>query len=669
MPPVPILPFPALLASPAAPAFFAEVAALLVASALVAYLCHQLRITPIVSFLVTGALIGPQALGLVADESLIEAAAEVGVVLLLFTIGIEFSLVKLVKIQRLIFLGGGLQVGLSLAVVTGLLALFGVNWRTGLFTACLVALSSTVIVMKLLLARGETDSTAGQTVLGVLIFQDLAVVAMVLLVPILGGQGGSAEQIGWALLKAVGLVAVVLVAARRLMPAVLDAVARTCSQEIFVLSVMAICFGTAYLTSLAGVSLSLGAFLAGLVVSESRFSEMAFGEIQPLQILFSATFFVSVGLLLDLRYLVTNLPLVLAVVAAVLVIKVLSTAVSLRLLGAGAGTVVFSSLMIAQVGEFSFVLERTGRTMGLFPAGLEQGGPQAFIAATVILMMSTPLLARLGASLEQRVARKALARKPEAAPAAAVGSLEDGGAAHAGPADHVLIAGYGQGGRRLAQALDEEGVPFVILTPNPDGAWEAEQQGRRVVRGSYTRQHELSLAGVHRARLAVVADDDLETTQRVIRALRAINSRLPILAGTRFEHEIEGLREAGAAHVVSQEHAASRHLVDKVLDELRTERSGDTYRLTARQRGSARCTHTAEAREVKPGTAGCEECIALGDTWHHLRICMTCGHVGCCDESKNKHATAHFAATRHPVIKSFQPGEDWAWCYVDEAML
>lgn len=689
---------PFLLAAGAAPPFFAEVAALLVASALVAYVCSRLGITPIVSFLITGTLIGPQVLGLVENPAIIDGAAEIGVVLLLFTIGIEFSLEELARIQRLIFLGGALQVGLSLLVVVGVLSLFRVDARTAVFTGCLLALSSTAIVMKLLAARGESATAGGRAILGILIFQDLAVVAMVLVVPMLGGAGGGISGVLWALAKAAGILALVLLVARRVMPKVLEAVARTCSQEIFVLTVMAICFGTAYLTSLAGVSLSLGAFLAGLVVSESRFKEMAFGEIQPLQILFSATFFVSVGLLLDLKYLIANLPLVLGLALAVVAIKAATAALSVRLLGFGLGTALFSGLMIAQVGEFSFVLERTGREMGLVPAGVASGG-QAFIALTVVLMMSTPLLARFGGRLEARLAQRAahckLARVER--------SEEEGENPHADLAHHVVIAGYGKVGRLLARVLETQGLPYLILTLSPEGAREAEGQGLRVLRGNYARRHELSLAGLERARLLVVADDDLEMTHRVVRAAKAMNPDLPLVVRTRFDSEIEGLEGAGARHVVTEEQESAIRLVERVMRDLdvaeetltrsqealrahhreisaprpvraKAEAGGATVRiepvrLTEREQANPACSHTAATREVLPTSTGCEECLELGDPWVHLRVCMTCGHVGCCDSSKNRHATRHFQSTGHPIVKSTDPKDEWAWCYEDARML
>ena len=673
------------------PGIFSEIAVLLITSTAVAYVCYRLGILPIVSFLIAGALVGPHALGLVHDEAIIEAVAEVGVILLLFTIGIEFSLEKLGRIKRLILVGGGLQVGLVIGLVAVILRLFGIDWRVGVFTGFLLALSSTAIVMKLLMARGETNAEGGQASLGILIFQDLAVVAMVLLVPMLGGQAGSPLDLVFALGKAIGIVVLVLIVARRVMPRVLEAVALTCSQEIFLLTVVAICFGTAWLTSLAGVSLSLGAFLAGLVISESRFSDLAFGEILPLQILFSATFFVSVGLLLDIGFLLRNPLLILAVISGVLVIKGITTGISLKVLGYGSGTAAFTSLLLAQVGEFSFVLERSGREVGLYPAGQIDGGPETFIAATVLLMIATPFLAGIGERLRNRdSATISIADKP---------SHTAGGDGHSsGLSGHVIIAGYGDAGRRLARVLATRGVPYIVVTLSPDGAREAETEGLRVLRGNYARQHELTLAGAREASMLVIADDDIETTRRVVSAVRAINPGLRILARTRFESEIEELREVGAADVIAEEVEGIVALLTRVLEsfgvdaqDIRQDQqtlrgaahpgpdASDAFRaavdrtvsliqLSDEQRNTARCSHTGETTAVTPDAQGCSECIALGDRWVHLRICMTCGHVACCDTSKNKHATRHNHTTGHPIIRSFQPGEEWAWCYRDRRM-
>jgi len=662
--------------------FLPEVAALLAVGAVFGYLAQRLGLVPIVGFLLAGVLLGPNSLGVVHDEALIEATAEIGVILLLFTIGIEFSLGQLARIRRLIFVGGGIQVSLvvGLTLLGGLL--FGMSWQTAAFTGCLLALSSTAVVMKLLSSRGETDTPTGQISLGVLIFQDLAVVAMVLLVPMLGGDAGSPWELVRALGTAALLIVGVLVVARRVMPPVIEAVARTCSQEIFLLTVVAICFGTAYLTSIAGVSLSLGAFLAGLVVSDTRFRDYALGEILPLQVLFSATFFVSVGLLLDLSFLASNLPLVLGVVAATLVLKVLTTGLTVKALGYGPGAAAFAGLLLAQIGEFSLVLERTGRELGLTPFQMGPAGTQTFIAATVLLIVLTPFLAQAGAALQRRLDGK------HAVAAAAADEPDEAHAADfAGLRDHVLIAGYGPAGAALARALHDNGVPYGVLTLSPGGANDAESRGLRVLRSDYARQHVLEQAGLREARLLVVADDTTAMTHRVVSVARGLRPDLRVLARVRSGHDAREIESAGAERALADEDVTITALLQHVLGEFQAPIGGvEVYvaevgamsngageqqpvRLRPEAVQSAQCEHAASLGEVTPHTSGCEECLQSGDRWVHLRVCMVCGHVGCCDSSKNKHATKHFHATGHPVMRSIEPREDWGWCYVDQVML
>ena len=679
---------PTTLLAAAAPPFLSELAALLLAAAGIAYLCHRLGLVPIVGFLAAGVVIGPNALGLVASPVLIDQAAEVGVILLLFMIGIEFSLEKLARIKKLIFLGGGLQVTLATAATAGLLALFGVGWRVGVFTGFLVALSSTAIVLKLLGDRGETNAEHGQVALGLLIFQDLGVIVMVLLVPALAGAGGGSPwEVAAALGKAAALIALILTFARKLMPPVLERVARTCSPEIFLLSVVAICFGTAYLTSMAGVSVSLGAFLAGLMVSESEFSHYAFTEIVPLSTLFAATFFVSVGMLLDLGFLVSHLPLVLATLAVVLVLKAVTTGLAALALGRSLPAVVTSALVLAQVGEFSFVLERAGRESGLHPAGMDQVGSQTFIAATVVLMVLTPLLMNAGHALARRLAR----------PAATSAAVEP--AADASRAGHVIVAGYGHAARRLVRALAAADVPYVITTLSPDGAAEAEAEGRPVIRADASRLSTLLGAGLERARLLVVPDDEPATAHRITAVARAARPELPIVVRARLAAAAPELVAAGASEVVSEELESSLRLAERTLrlsgvtapevdartSALRSEsvtgeatpslwRRGQSVALDqvvelAAGVGAARCVHAGTVRAVRPSAPGCEECLRDGHRWVHLRICMTCGHVGCCDDSAGKHATAHFRATGHPIVRSLEPGETRGWCYVDRVEL
>jgi CPA2 family monovalent cation:H+ antiporter-2 len=764
--------------------YLTDSVALILAGTSIAYVCFRLGLVPIVGFLVAGVVIGPSALGLVHDRALVDSAAEVGVMFLLFTIGIEFSLERLAEMKTAIFAGGGLQVALAAIGTLLVLLPFGVDWRSGLFTGFLVALSSTAIVLKLLADRNETATAHGRIGLGILIFQDLAVVVMVLLVPMLGGTGGSGADVAWALAKAGAIIAAVLLIARRLMPLVLEQVARTCSPELFLLTVIAICFGTAFLTNLAGVSLSLGAFLAGLVVSESRFSQHALGEILPLQILFSATFFVSVGMLLDLGFLLGHLPLVAAGIAAVLLVKVVTTGAGVLALRERVPVAIAAALMLAQVGEFSFVLERAGRNVGLSPAGLGVAGSQAFIATTVVLMVLTPFLTAVGAAGARRVSRPAAIPDEEATVAVPEGPRRE---------NHVVVAGYGEGARRLVRVLDGSGIPFVITTLSPEGATEAAKAGLPVLLGDASRTHTLLLAGADRAKVLVVADDDPAMAHRVTSVARITNPTMRIIVRTRYIAEMEPLLAAGADRVIAAELESVLQLFADVMrsydlpaeeiehneeavrrggyaalrkedrpaapvvecdlgpdclarrtvtiragapaeglavgdlplmvEQLRrdslerpTPPAGETIRaddelvlagtadafarvaplfrvgtldavamaevladtrtvvdtersVELEPQPGARCGHLGQIRRVMPSARGCEDCLRTGDRWVHLRICMTCGHVGCCDSSPNKHATAHHHASHHPIIKSLEPGEDWGWCYPDAVTL
>ncbi len=551
---------PFVLAAGAVPPFLVEVVAIVLAAAVVAYVCQRLGLVPIVGFLLAGVLIGPSGLSLVEDPELIDAAAEVGVLLLLFTIGIEFSLDKLARIKKLIFVGGGLQVGLTTALVAGLCIAFGIDWRAAVFTGFLVALSSTAIVIKLLGDRGETNSEVGQGAVGLLIFQDLAVILMVLLVPALGGSGMSGGELAWALAKAALIIVFVLVVARRVLPPVLEHVARTCSPELFLLAVVAICFGTAAAVGLAGVSISLGAFLAGLVVSQSRFSEHALSEILPLQILFSATFFVSVGLLLDLGFVVDNIGLVLGALVVVTLLKGATTFVAVRAVGRATPAAAATALWLAQVGEFSFVLERSGREVGLAPLGMDDIGAPLFIAATVVSMALTPVAAPYAGRLSARLQR----RQPDA-PEPDAAALAEAAHGFSDLENHVIVAGYGASAQRLVRVLSGSGVPFAVVTLSPDGAREAEAEGLRVLRGDYAKQHILEAVGLSRAKLMVVPDDRPAQTHRVVAVARALAPTVRIVVCVPTVHDAEEVVEAGADRAIATELEAVVGLFDDVL--------------------------------------------------------------------------------------------------------
>jgi K+:H+ antiporter len=647
------------------PEFLAELAALLVAGTVIAYLGARIGLVPIVGFLLAGVLIGPNSLGVVTDLEIVNAAAQVGVILLLFTIGMEFSLERLTRLWRAIFLGGGLQVLATVALVVVVTAALDVPIRPAIYTGMLVALSSTALVLALLSDRGETTEEQGNASVGLLLFQDLAIIPMVLLVPALGTSGGSSGQIVGAIAIAIAIIAAVLIFARRLMPPVLEVVARTCSPEIFLITVIAICFGTAYLTSLAGVSVSLGAFLAGLVVHESRFGQHALSEILPLQIVFSATFFVSIGMLLDVGFVADNIPLVAGAALGVLIIKSLTTALSVRVLGYSTAVAGASALLLAQVGEFSFVLEQVGRSEGLSPGDLGTDGTQTLIATTVLLMAATPTLSAFGGRLVG--AGAATPERPDDGRLRPSGVEPDHDLR-----GHVILAGYGDGARAAVPALRSADVPFLITTLNPGGAREAIAEGSRVIQGDHTKAHLLERAGVHDARLLVIADDELEATFRVASVARALNPELEILARVESDADVSAIAAAGVDRVISDESAGAERVGPAVLHQCGRAAANallDTERIIRFEPVGDGCEHVGSASPVRPSAAGCEACLRSGDGWVHLRVCLICGHVGCCDSSPNKHASAHFAATGHALVVSAEPGEHWAWCFLDSLQI
>jgi CPA2 family monovalent cation:H+ antiporter-2 len=536
--------------------FLREMIAIFAVGTAIVYLCQRLRLPPIVGFLLTGVLIGPYSLGLVRDIDLISSTAEVGVILLLFTIGVEFSVERLSRIRRYIVLGGGLQVVATIGLVTFLLALLGVEWRLGVYTGYLVALSSTAIVLKLLSDRARIDTPAGQISVGILVFQDLAIVIMVLTIPILASDGGSLEAVALALLEGLLIIGIVIEAARRIVPPVLDRVAHLRSPELFLLVVVVICFGIAWMASLAGVSLALGAFLAGLAVSGSRFREHAVGEIIPLRTVFNAVFFVSVGMLLDVRVAAREPWLLLGVALAVVAIKSIMTAASVRALRYPPWMAVFVGLSLAQIGEFSLVLHDTGREYGLSPAGIGPAGDQMFLAIVVLLMIATPFLVQL-----EPVVRRFLG-PPGAAPAEDAGGPTAG--EPAGLQDHVIIGGYGLTGRyieRVCRAFDH---PYRIVDLNPVTAVEAEARGVPLLYGDLGKPEVLERVGARRAMLLVVAINDADAAIRIVQQAKLANPSLPVIASARYLIDADPLEGAGADVVITEETETALLLVQRV---------------------------------------------------------------------------------------------------------
>ncbi len=520
-------------------------------------LFQRMRLPIILGFLLTGILAGPHGLGLVRGVHEVEVLAEIGVVLLLFTIGIEFSLTSLLRIARAVFLGGTLQVALTVLAVFLIGKALGLPTREAVFMGFLVSLSSTAIVLKLLQDRAEIDAPQGQAGLAVLIFQDLAIVPMMLLTPFLArGQGDMTGPLLGLLAKGAGIVIVTVLAARFGIPWILDRVTRTRSREVFLLTVVLLALGAAWLSYVAGLSLALGAFLAGLVVSESEYSAQALGEILPFKNLFISFFFVSIGMLLDASFLLQEPVLVGTATLLVVFVKAAAGGAAVLLLGFPLRTAVLVGISLSQVGEFSFILSRTGLEVGLL-AGEQH---QVFLAVCVLTMAATPFLMAAGPWVADRVTALPLPAsvfrtRPFLLDVDAGESLQD----------HLVIVGYGVNGRNLARTARVAGIPYCIVELNPELVRQARKSDEPVQYGDATQPEVLAHAGVEKGRVLVTAISDPAATRRIISLARRMNPGIHILSRTRYVSEVEELYRLGANDVIPEEFETSVEILARVL--------------------------------------------------------------------------------------------------------
>src|SRR6185436_11270103 len=456
-----------------------EILILLVTSLPIAFLCKRLKLPVIVGFIITGVVIGPYGLGLIKDSTAVELLAEIGVVLLLFTVGLELSLRRVLELKRLVLLGGGLQVLLTTALVTGVAYWLGRPVNQAIFFGFLLALSSTAIVLKSYVDRAEIDSPHGRAGVGILLFQDLCLVPMMLLAPILGGQqGSSAGGVVIILATAFGAIAAIVIAARVVVPRALHQIIRLRSPEVFVIFIVLVSLGTSWITAQFGLSLALGAFIAGLVLSESEYSHQIVADILPFRDVFNSIFFMSIGMLLSLSFLWNNPGTVLWLSGVVIISKVLLTLFSVRLLGYSLRVSTMAALGIAQVGEFSFILAKVGLGHGL----LSGDDYQRFLAIAIVSMIATPFLIaaapRIGYGVQSLLS-----------PDSALEPSMMGFAAKAQElVGHVIIVGYGLNGRNLSRVLGRVGISYVVVELNAELVRSASAEGVPVRYGDSTRR-------------------------------------------------------------------------------------------------------------------------------------------------------------------------------------
>jgi CPA2 family monovalent cation:H+ antiporter-2 len=540
--------------------FLRDLVVLFGASIVVVYGFNRFRQPAVVGFLVAGALLGPYGLDVVDDVARVEVFAEVGVVLLLFTIGVEFSLGQL-RSLRTVAGAGLLQIG-SAIVLSALTALaFGLPLNQGVFWGFLAAMSSTAVVLKMVTERGETSSHHGRLIIGILIVQDLAVVPMMVVTPVLGGIGEAGLlAVVWSVAKAALAVLLILVTAWYLVPRLLVEVVRSRSRELFVITIILVCLGIAWLSSLAGLSLALGAFIAGLIVSESEYSHQAMAEILPFRDSFNSLFFISIGMLLDLRILLAHPVLVMGLVVALVGGKMVTTAGAVVAAGYSWRAAVLTGIALAQVGEFSFILAKVGRNIGLLPGE----SFQVFLTVSVLTLLLTPFLLQASPRLARRA--EAFQRLGHWLPERHLDS-------HSVPSrhlrDHTIVAGYGVNGRNLAQVLRETEIPFVVVELDGETVHQEQKKGVPIVFGDITHPQVLRRLDIQDARALVLAISDPIATRRAVTVARQLSPALHIIARTRYLRDIEDLRVTGADQVVPEEFETSIEIFSLVLQHYR----------------------------------------------------------------------------------------------------
>ena len=522
-------------------------------AALVVFTFHRLRAPSLVGLLLAGVVVGPYGLGLVSDIQTVKELAEIGVVILLFTVGLELSLSRLWSYARTMLVVGVPQV-VGSGIITMLVTYNSMGgWKPALFVGMLVAMSSTAVIMKLLTDRGEIDAPFGRVAVSVLLLQDLLVTACMISLPLLSDtkafKGNIWQELGVSFAVVIG----VLVAIRYLIPPLLFQVLKTRNRELFIMAILLICLGTAAITASAGLSLALGAFLAGLALSDSEYAHQTMAEVLPFRDTLSSLFFVSVGMLLDVGFVLNNALLVAGIVLGVLLLKSAVVMIPLALEKNPLRTIVLSGISLAQIGEFSFVLANRGvEEYGL----IGQNAYQAFLAAAVVTMALAPFLIASGPKIVDYLA-KVLPKQDtyDDVPTDKIDHCHD----------HVIIAGYGLNGHNVAHVLRDLDLPYVIVEMNPMTVRREKDKGEPIVLGDCSRAPLLEHLGAREARAMVIVISDPAVTRRTVRVARQVNPQLHIIVRTRYVSEVDELRQLGATEIIPEEFETSVEIFARVL--------------------------------------------------------------------------------------------------------
>ncbi|MFA6121424.1 MAG: monovalent cation:proton antiporter-2 (CPA2) family protein [Sideroxydans sp.] len=527
---------------------------LLAAAVGVVVLFRLLHLPAMLGYLIVGIFIGPHALGWIPDAPETRHLAEFGVVFLMFSIGLEFSLAKLRAMQRLVFGLGTAQVVLTIGLVMLACLAFAMDWRAGLALGGILAMSSTAIVSKMLVERAELNAPHGQKIMGVLLFQDLAVVPLIIVIPALAQSGGDLSGIiAVAMLKATVVLAALLIFGQKLLRPWFHLVAQQKSSELFMLNVLLFTLGMAWLTELSGLSLALGAFVAGMLISETEYRYQVEEDIKPFRDVLLGLFFVTIGMMLDIHAILIGWGWILLLLLILIPFKALVVAALVRVFGGSWGSAVRTGIGLAQAGEFGFVLLTLAGGVSLLPDDVMQN----VLAAMLISMLIAPFLIQYSEAIVRRLSPEEWVNRAMQMHQIAVQSMA--------AKQHIIICGYGRSGQALAKFMQAEGISFIALDLDSRRVKEANEAGERVVYGDAAKHEVLQAAGLMRAKTLVITYDDKHSALKILHHVTKARPDLPVIVRTADDTNVDVLKKAGATEVVAEVLEGSVMLASQAL--------------------------------------------------------------------------------------------------------
>jgi len=521
-------------------------------SIIIVLLFNKIKVPPLIGFILTGILIGPNGFGLIRLQDKVDLFSEIGIILILFSIGIDFSVSKLINLKKVIFLSGSVQVTLTILLIIPIALLLDYQLNQSVFIGFLVATSSTAIIIKLLITNGEMDTPQGRISLGILIFQDLAVVPMILITPILAGNSGN---ILWSLIflliKLVGILLFIYISIKFIMPNLIFAVAKTKIKELFLFFIILICLVTILLAEMTGISLALGAFIAGLIISETDYNHEALGFVEPLRDVFGSIFFISVGMLFNPMVLLNNVVFIILITLLILILKFFAIFSSVKILKYPIRIVVIVAMILSQFGEFSFVLSKIGLNNNL----IDINSFNLLIAIAVLTMILSPVFYSLTPFVSFLLSKHSKSKS----------ELDELDGTDIKLESHIVIIGYGINGRNLSLAAKFANLQYVISEMNPITVKNEKLKGEPIYFGDASKEAVLHSLSIKTAKVCVIAISDPAATRAITSIAKKINPNIYLIARTRFLQEVEPLLNLGADFVIPEEFEKSIQIFSKVL--------------------------------------------------------------------------------------------------------